>query len=119
MYRLANRIRKLDEDEVDFLKQLHEENLEKQKALKIKEQEELEKFRADVESRVEDEMVPIAKPKLSTKKRTRDIQKEILTNGIVLKKRNVDSSSPIVTGKTDSATPVTSLVSAYPSSEED
>jgi transcription initiation factor IIF auxiliary subunit len=50
IYRLANRIRKLDEDEILFYEQIDSEQKEKEDLVKQIEREGLEKFRASAEN---------------------------------------------------------------------
>jgi hypothetical protein len=124
MYRLANRVRKLDEEEVDFLKQLHFDTKENQRLLKLKEQVELVKFRADVEAKMkEQEIIPVSNPLIA--KRSRDKQREILSSGVIVKKKlkkiegeSVQTDKKVSTVQKTSNN-VKSLVSVYSSSDEE
>lgn len=50
LFKLKNRVRKLDEDEVEFYAKLHSEDQQRQRIIRKKETEELDRFRADSES---------------------------------------------------------------------
>ncbi len=89
MFRLANRVYKITDEEKAFYEKLEKKEQEKLEAIKRREREELERFKADElmlkEALAKKEQVqPVQEP---IKKRARDIQKEIVSTGIVLKKK--------------------------------
>ncbi|KAJ3269377.1 hypothetical protein HDV01_001452 [Terramyces sp. JEL0728] len=84
----ANRIRKLDEDEISFYKQIKDAAARKQTEIRDQENKELEKFRADAESL----KIKSAPKNTQTLKRHRDAQKEFLSGAVKIRKRKDDGS---------------------------
>ncbi|KAJ3252032.1 hypothetical protein HK103_001869 [Boothiomyces macroporosus] len=111
IFRLANRIRKLDEDEISFYEQIKDAAMRKQTEIKNQENKELEKFRADAESL---KTKPVVKSNQNLK-RHRDQQKDILSGAVKIKKRK-DGKIETPNVKTN---PVKSLVGDYPDSDDD
>lgn len=111
-YRLANRIRKLDEDEVVFLEKLSREAIELNKTIKDQEKTELNKFKADAEL-IWKTPVTVNQPI----RKFQDPQKKLLESCVVLKKDSASMKKPAkVTKKT--ATPKKTLVPMYPSDSD-
>lgn len=115
MYRLANRIRKLDEDEVAFYDQLNLEKRDKLKSIKTKENEELEKFRIDAEARIAniDELYK-SKPLKRTREENNN-KKPI----VLVKKRVFDQNSTIGILKQKDSGKTKSIVPLYSSDSDD
>lgn len=118
IYRLANRIRKLDEDEILFYNQIKQEDEDKERMIKAKEREELEKFKSSAESIAK--KVVYNQPVASNINPKKNLQKDILTSAVLLKSKNGSgsvkkkTSTPIKPKKNEKL-----LVASYESSDSD
>ena len=121
LFKLSNRVHKINEDEMVYYNKLENDRLEKEKFIKKMELQELEKFKADAEKVVQEfQQVSAAseevlKPQLETKKR-KDAQKDILASIVVKKKRQDQLEAP---NAKKSDTGRMSLVSYASSSDEE
>jgi hypothetical protein len=117
IYRLANRIRKLDEDEIIFYDQIKQEDEDKERMIKAKEREELEKFKSSAESIAK--KVVYTQPVLNINPK-KNSQKDMLMNAVLLKGKNGSGS---VKKKTTAPTKPKKfekiLVASYESSDDD
>ena len=96
MYRFANRVRKLDEEEIQFYDKVEMDTIQKAKMISKMEKQELEKFRNDAEMVRVASIVEEKRVEAKGVKR-RDEQSEILKGAVVRKrtKANADVSSTV------------------------
>jgi hypothetical protein len=81
LFRLANRVRKLNQDEIQFYNELESKTSSKEEAIRKSDQEELEKFRILSQQKEKTETIPVF-----NKTAIRNVQREILNSAVIVKK---------------------------------
>ena len=94
MYRFANRVRKLDDEEIQFYERVEQDNREKQLMISRMEKQELEKFRNAAEALKEETIDRKELIGAVDKPKRKDAQSEIL-NGAIRKKQRTEPQSNV------------------------
>jgi FAM192A/Fyv6, N-terminal domain len=123
LFKLSNRVHKIDEDEMVYYNKLEKDRIDKEKSIKQNEREELEKFKTAAQNLLQEYQPPVSvldEPLQETKKR-KDPQKDILASIVVKKKRrDVDKEREIAKSSLPvKVTPKNPLVSYASSSESE